>query len=210
MTWWNKEGFGIQPSRKFDFQVKFIVEETDTTQKFTYRVKDLTLPSLQRNIETVLLGNKMVRTEGTVQWQPIKISFYDADLINGIGEEESLAAGLFNTGRFLLPGLNFGEAPDSLAKDSKLALGQIDKSSIKFSQIEIYKFIGKKASLEGVGPGGFPLLVQGKLAQVWTIKSPILTGINFGELDYGSEDTNLITIDLEFDSCTLTTKNITE
>mgnify|MGYP001376169422 FL=1 len=153
----------------------------------------------------------MVRTEGTVQWQPIKISFYDTDLVGGLNtNEESLAAGLFNTGRFLLPGLNFGDVPDSLAKDSKLALGQVENSSIKFSQIEIYKFTGKKEKVVSAGEGLGTAIVSGKLAQVWTIESPILTGINFGDLDYGSEDTNLITIDLEYDSCTLTTQNITD
>lgn len=217
MTWWNTQQTGIQPSRKFDFQVKFIVEEKNTTQKFTYRVKDLTLPSLQRNVETVLIGNKMVRTEGTVQWQPIKISFYDSDLVGNFGaDDESLALGIFNTARFLLTGIDFGDVPDqaTLAKGSKLALAQLDgaenNKSIKFSQIEIYKFIDKKAVIlptsEGIAPGAATVIA--KLAQVWTIKSPILTGINFGELDYGSEDTNLITIDLEYDSCTLTTQNI--
>ena len=219
MTWWNSE-FGIQPSRKFDFQVKFIVEEADTFKKFTYRVKDITLPSLQRNIETVLLGDKMVRTEGTVQWQPIKISFYDSDLVRNFQDnDESLAAGIFNTARFLLSGINFGDTPDltKLGRESKLALAQtIDISggqkSIKFSQIEIYKFIAtKKIPVEGTlgdGSTGFLGFEDGKFTQVWTIKSPVLTGINFGELDYGTEDTNLITIDLEYDSCELTTENI--
>ena len=72
----------------------------------------------------------------------------------------------------------------------------------------LYDFDSVKVVSAGEGLG--TAIVSGKLAQVWTIESPILTGINFGDLDYGSEDTNLITIDLEYDSCTLTTQNITD
>jgi len=209
MTWWLKGGDGIQPSRKFDFKVQFTVILENVSHKLSYRVKDITLPSLQKNIETVYMDGVPLKVEGTVSWQPIKISFYDADLIQADDNTESLATSLFYTAKALLKNsLDFGQdpTPEQLAKMNKLSLLNVSGRNIVFSQIDIYKYIGKNYVALGEGIAGPPQ--QARIAQQWTIFNPILTGVNFGELDYASEDTNLITIDLEYDSCILNKASI--
>ena len=212
MAWWNRIANGVgsilQPSLKFSFKVEFVVFNPDYgSSRISYRVKDVTLPSFQKNVESVLLGNKMVRQEGTIQWQPIKISFYDTDLIEGNARLfESIAFGLFNTGRMLHDdNLDFGYyAESTFGVESALSTVNTDLStnSIVFSSIRIYKLFGQQRSfMAGTDDVGQPNFEEGQHAHVFHISKPILTGINFGDLDYSSEESNLITLDIEYDSC---------
>ena len=216
MAWWNKivngAGSVLQPSLKF----AFTMFDGDNSKKVAYRVKDVTLPSFQRNVDTVLLGSEMVRQEGTIQWQPIKISFYDTDLISAAGAEDSIALGLFNTGRMMHgQDLDFGLFnKDTFPNESKLSLVNTKNRynseagkytpSICFSEITIYKFFGSEVTRTLGQPmvdGSLQGIAFGQHAHVFTIQNPILTGINFGDLDYSSEESNLITIDIEYDRC---------
>tara|TARA_B100001093_G_scaffold455022_1_gene464806 strand:+ start:174 stop:761 length:588 start_codon:yes stop_codon:yes gene_type:complete len=170
--------------------------EIGSTRFFT--VKSVTLPNYGLEIKADLLGQGVQHSPGKGQWEPVTIEFYDYKYrdLDGESSYDSMAHRLFETlarakGKAITGNQNF-----KINSANILQAGE-DKN---LPDITIKKIYGNKYVPLTTG-GSFragPNNYDGAILEAWTLREPILAGIDFGKMDYASEDLNIITMIVQY------------
>jgi len=171
--------------------------------------KRVTLPKYDVEVKEDLVGNVSLYSTGKGTWNPVEIEIYDIKLITGIGINKE--AYMSNAHRV------FGTLVDTKGSEKVTGKGSFDISDgstftelhedgqgqvRKVTEITIEKFYAQRfktaeefsddptlAANMGVGPD-----LDGQISETWTLINPVLKGVDFGTLDYSSEEINTVTM----------------
>lgn len=169
------------------------------------QIKSVTLPNYGLEVKADLLGDTVQHTPGKGQWQPVTIEFYDYKYRkpDGQGSYDSISHRLFETltrakGKSITGNKNF-----KVNKSNILQLSGKD-----LPDIQIKKIYGDKYQRAPSSDGLLDIvkLSGQQVSETWTLKKPILAGIDFGKMDYASEDINIITVMVQYTHAIHTTQ----
>lgn len=168
--------------------------------------KRVTLPKYDVEVKEDLVGNVSLYSTGKGTWNPVEIEIYDIKPITGQGINKE--AYMSNAHRV------FGTLVDT--KGVKKVTGQgsfnisdgstfteLDgdegKQTRRVTQITIEKFYAQRYN-DAPEYEDDPMLAakifgtDGQFSETWTLVNPVLKGVDFGTLDYSSEDINTVTM----------------
>jgi len=171
--------------------------------------KRVTLPKYDVEVKEDLVGNVSLYSTGKGTWNPVEIEIYDIKPITGIGTNKE--AYMSNAHRV------FGTLVDT--KGVKKVTGQgsfnisdgstfteLDgdegKQTRRVTQITIEKFYAQRFTTASEFADDPELAAAiggledsaGQFSETWTLVNPVLKGVDFGTLDYSSEDINTVTM----------------
>jgi predicted porin len=182
MGFWSTEG--AEPKRKYRWTIRFTA-----LGGLSYALKKADKPKGKVNPTTHKYLNHNFNYPGRFEWEDINLTFAsvaqpDATyLINKV---------LINAGYHV---------PKSDGAASATTVGQIVGSNQALSTIGKRKFgtaLGTSFELIQLNP-------EGKEIEVWKVVNPFFTSVNFGDLDYSSEDIVDIQVGVKYDWAQLTT-----
>ena len=174
--------------------------------------KRVTLPKYDVEVKEDLVGNVSLYSTGKGTWNPIEIEIYDIKPITGIGINKE--AYMSNANRV------FGTLVDT--KGARKVTGQgtfnidegstfteLDGNTRRVTQITIEKYYGQRynSAPEFVDDpllGAAVVGTNGQFSEIWTLVNPVLKGVDFGTLDYSSEEINTVTMIFHYEYAYLT------
>lgn len=191
------DGFWTQPQRDPKRKHRFLVVFPNMPNGATWYAKKCKKPKMSVNkTEHKYLGHTF-KYPGSVTWDDVTVTLVDPVSPDAA---QNLAAVIAASG-YVVP-KNFNSVTTISKANATAMLGevqiiQIDESAAGgpgagFSQA--------RDNIGGVIPGGFAV-------EVWTLKNPWLMEVDFGELDYESDDLSEINLTLTYDFATLTSPN---
>lgn len=159
-----------------------------------FQVKSVTLPNYALEIKQDLLGLGVQHTPAKGQWQPVTIEFYDYKYRDSEGEfgYDSIAHRLFET-LCRAKGIAITGNSNFKVNQSNILQSANDK---KLPDIKIKKIYGNKYFR--LTTGGTVRIEDEHISETWTLKEPELQGIDFGKMDYSTEDLNIITMMVQY------------
>jgi len=168
MTWWSNQE--VDPKRKNRFKV-FIDSNLLVT------AVSATKPTVQIEQKEYQMINHVYKFPGIAKWDPISITFVDANGNNNATTEFQTSDMLYkileNTG-YSAPG----------------GSGVPGKSSMVSSAL------GNDVRIAHVTPDGEEI-------ETWTLHNPIITKLSWGDLNYGEDGLVQYTMDIAYDWATL-------
>jgi hypothetical protein len=194
MFWANQDKFNILELKKKNF---FVANFSNTTNfnwdgeanesKISFLVKKINLPSLNIPFER-LHGNQFVHYfhVGEVNWEPITITF--VDVLPNIQNETTVPNWKKMFYNYLTNNLI-----TELNRTSMLDLATFCEE-IKISSYATYLNADKTRQLNSIEDRKKGEDNRESVAEDFIIKRPKITKIDFGSLDYGSDEANEISI----------------
>lgn len=171
-----------------------------------YQIKSITLPNYGLEIKADLLGDTVQHTPAKGQWQPLTIEFYDYKYRDPDGQTsyDSISHRLFETltrakGKSITGNDQFKVYQDNLFQTGKNTL---------LPDIRIKKIYGDKYQRTPSSDGLLDLnkLSGQQVSETWILKKCTLAGVDFGKVDYTSEDINIITVMVQYSNAIHTTQ----
>ena len=159
----------MDPKRQFRFVLQFPTALIGTEIP-EYVIKTVTKPKVTISSVPHTYLDHEFKYPGRVTWDPISITLVDPGTNN-----EDMAVSLIN--KLGLSGYSYPTTNDR----SKISLSK-EKANTAVGQVDIVQ-----------------LNADGKQTEVWTLHNPFLTSIDFGSLDYSSDELSEITIELVYD-----------
>lgn len=219
MTWWGNSLNG--KSRNPKFKNKFFIEFG--TGGTLWHVKSVSKPSVTIEKKEYTMINHSYNYPGIPKWDPITIKFVDAygwgnsnvgpgnlEVSNAdisVGErlwEMLLATGYVNPA-------NKASALDTLVKvvspekaaTVSLAFGNV----LKIHQMNNHFMYDDRGTTQRTGDSGVARFPEGddrryfvnETQDVWTLYNPIITKIQWGDLDYGDDTMVECTLEIAYD-----------
>ena len=175
-----------------------------------YQIRSITLPNYGLEIKADLLGDTVQHTPAKGQWQPVTIEFYDYKYRDPDGQTsyDSISHRLFET---LTRAKGKSITGNDQFKVYQANLFQTGKDTL-LPDIRIKKIYGDKyeraSTTEAIvtgAPGAFKLSGQ-QVSETWILKKCTLAGVDFGKMDYASEDINIITVMVQYSNAIHTTQ----
>tara|TARA_Y100000296_G_C5108094_1_gene223640 strand:- start:69 stop:674 length:606 start_codon:yes stop_codon:yes gene_type:complete len=173
---------GFQPKRSFRFLVNF----TNLTD-MSFMVKTATKPNYTIKGTTHSILNHKFKFPGVVEWADVTIDFIDAVEPN-VGSKFYNA--LLNAG-YVEP-MGYGDLVTGITKvQSTSALGEVRIKQLDGGGILLPV---------GVDPGeAIGAVDDTRIVEEWTLKNAWLNKVDFGKLDYSSEDLLSISATITYD-----------
>lgn len=177
----NAEANGFEPKRQFRFLVSFsqfsnLQLMATKAEKPSYEISGVT--------EHRVL-NHTFKFPGVVTWKDVKITFIDA-------MDPNTGSKFWNALQ------NAGYIPPTEA--SSLATGVTKISSTAaLGQVKIQQLDGGSILLPGDGDAQFTTAGSTNIREEWVLKNAFIKGVNWGALDYGTDDIVNIEVDLTYD-----------
>ena len=196
MTFWTARNIATQ--KPFNFYVEFVIDDITYV---AWEVKSVQLPTFGQEIITDEYGDIRETTEGVKIWNSFKIELYDLvgityteeNGIKGFWEvKNSKASTAFTISQWI------SSEEGNFAGHAVIpGAGQFDSISNRWgittkpTQVNIYKIYTNK-KLPSDKPNE-----SSKYVNKWTITRPILEQVDFGQLDYSSEEPMIISITMK-------------
>lgn len=190
MTFWTARNVATQ--QPFNFYVEF---KTKNHIYVAWEVKNVQLPTFGQEIIIDDYGNEKEYSKGPIQWNSFKIDLYDLagityreeNGIKGFWEVDNLKTSTsFTISQWIsdTPGFEEHAVPN---KDASTVANRWNITVVP-KEICIYKiYTNKKLPSDEETESS-------KFVNKWTIKNPVIEQVDFGQLDYSSEDPVLISI----------------
>jgi len=170
----------MDPKRQFRFVLQFPTAVVGTKIP-EYVIKTVTKPKVTITSTPHTYLDHEFKFPGRVTWDPISITLVDPGSTN-----EDMAQSLMNK-----LGLSGYKYPGTNAV-SKISLSK-EKASVAVGRVDIVQ-----------------LNAEGKQTEVWSLHNPFLTSIDFGSLDYSSDELSEISIELVYDWAVLNGSSASE
>ena len=190
MTFWNQPKF--QPKSKSRFLLTLGGELFIT-------VKSVSKPKLTIESQEYRMINHFYKFPTLAKWEPI-----DIVLVDGYGEDPDTQNSSLNTAAFLAAlSSRIGYINNDLDRVDINANNLVDKY-----QSNDYDSITKKDSavaFSSNGKSGDPVIKiqqvnsNGKLIEEWSLFNPIIKSLDWGDLQYGSDDHVEYKLNLDYD-----------
>jgi hypothetical protein len=176
---------GFQPKRQFRFLVTF-----SELSDMSYMVKSTAKPSYSIEATTHSVLNHKFKFPGVVSWEDIEVTFIDAvDPNTG----SKFYSALLNSG-YVAP-----------VSEAALTTG-ITKvgTTSTIGEVRIKQLDGGGVILPaGADPGEVIGAIDStNIVEEWTLKNAFIKSVNFGDLDYGSEELVTVSVGLTYDYAT--------
>jgi len=170
---WNQ--VNMDPKRQFRFVLRFptAVKGMKIPE---YVIKTVTKPKITISSIPHSYIDHEFKFPGRVTWDPISLTLVDP---GGKDAANDMAVSIMN--KLGWSGYQYPVGPEV----AKITLSK-EQASTAVGEVEIVQ-----------------LDSGGKETEVWTLKSPFLTSIDFGSLDYSSDELSEITLELTYDWATL-------
>ena len=194
MTFWKSNNVATQ--KPYSFFVEF---QRYGNSYVAWEAKSVKLPSYGQEIFTDLAGNRHVSSEGASQWTSFTIDIYD---LIGIEYEPPNSPFLTQTNRNKWKGLNNSSEKSTsfsilnwFSKKGMISLEDSTSDNSKTNthweinrlpnKITIYKIYTGRVKTKDI-----PLHLTNK----WEINNPTLETVDFGQLDYSSEEPVVVSL----------------
>ena len=176
---------GFQPKRSFRFLINFT-----ELSNMSFMVKTAKKPAYSIKAAEHSVLNHKFKFPGKVAWEDVTVEFVDA-IDPNVGSKFYNA--LLNAG-YVNP-ISEGALLTGITKvQSTSALGEV-----RIKQLDG----GGVILPPGVDPGAIPGLIDNtRIVEEWTLKNAWLTKVDFGKLDYNSEDLISISTTITYDFAT--------
>ena len=211
MTFWTARNIATQ--KPFNFYVEFLIDEKSYV---AWEVKSVQLPTFGQEIITDEYGNIKETSAGAKIWNSFKIDLYD--LVGITYKEENGIKGFWEVDdtkastAFTISQWISSEGGNFAGHAINPNLGPLDVINnrwgitVRPTQVNIYKiYTSKKLPSDNAEESS-------KYVNKWTINKPILEQVDFGQLDYSSEEPMIISITMKPEqsegSVTITTQTI--
>ena len=168
MTWWSNQE--VDPKRKNRFKV-FI------DSKLLVTAVSVTKPAVNIESKEYQMVNQMYNYPGIAKWDPISITFVDANGSNNVANEYKTSDNLWN----ILTNSGYS-SPVGNASPGKSKM--------------VSKSLGNDARIVHITSDGEEI-------EKWTLHNPIITKLSWGELDYGDDGMVQYSMDIKYDWATL-------
>lgn len=164
MTFWSNAG--VEPARKYAFQVKFIdaSEEDAVYEKLSFLAKSVNKPTVETEVNEYKLINQIKKFPSIPKWNDITIK-----LIDSVQHEisETLLKLMFGQD---------GKSPPVVESWNANAISKYKTSNGESNEIT----------------NNFVLVIdqlsaEGDVVSTWEFKNPFIKSINYGELDYSDD-----------------------
>ena len=166
-------------------------------------VKSVTLPQYNIQVNEDLTGRTPQYSPGKGTWNPVTIVLYDHKRRTSDGLEGYLSVShkVFGT-------LVHAKKSSVITGNSAYRLSTKnsffneepaaeDSSERKLPEIKIHKIYGNKFmpfGIDDIGVGVGTFRTGGHLRETWTLKEPVLQGVDFGTMDYSNSELSTITM----------------
>lgn len=194
MSFWNDTT--PEPLRQYRW---YIVFNNNGLNENRYALKSCDKPSFDVNITEHILLNNVYKYPGVLKWKPINVKMASTRNRNG---QLSLSSVLQN---FVM---NIGGyQPNNTATEETVGavIDVFATTEVLTRPFLLNPGISKTFSSL---PLGFKLDIKqidgdGKTIETWTLHNPFISNIDYGKLDYGSEEIVDINFTLNYDYATL-------
>lgn len=184
MSFWNDTY--PEPLRQYRWYINFTDEGLNANE---YALKSCDKPSFDINVTEHVLLNNVHKFPGVLKWKPINVKMVSTISTKG---ELSLPSVLQN---FIMK--VGGYQPNNRVKEGEREFSLNPGISKTFSS---YPF-GSSLELIQIDDAGNKI-------ETWTLHKPFITNIDYGKLDYSSEEMVDITFTLNYDYATLVSSNL--
>jgi len=163
--------------------------------------KRVTLPKYDVEVKEDLVGNVSLYSTGKGTWNPVEIELYDIKLTpipNGKWNKDSYMSNAHKVFGTLVDtkGVKKVTGQGSFNISDGSTFTELDGDTRRVTQITIEKFYGNK-TVEKKFPDKEKKtknVIDGQYSEMWTLVNPVLKGVDFGTLDYSSEEINTVTM----------------
>ena len=164
--------------QKHQFKLEFVSEDGEAffDSDIIWYAKSVTRPTAELNTTEYQIGNHKFTYPGVVAWSDVEVVLTDVVDTNGFGTTASKMLDMLKGYGYTTPDEN------EAAVFGKLQSGR------KLGEIHIHQEVAEDEQF---------ILTR------WTLHNPYPKTINFGQLDYSSEDEVEITITFAYDYATL-------
>ena len=180
MAFWKT---GVDIRQKHQFKLEFVSEDGEPffDSDIIWYAKSVSRPTAELNTTEYQIGNHKFTYPGVVVWSDVEIVLTDVVDLSGFGTTTRKMLEMLKGYGYTTP--NESEA----AVFGKLQSGR------KLGQILIHSFITEEEDAQELLP----------MHTTWTLHNPYPKTINFGQLDYSSEEEVEIAITFAYDYATL-------
>lgn len=187
MSFWNDTA--PEPLRQYRW---YIVFNNNGLNENRYALKSCDKPSFDVNVTEHILLNNVYKYPGVLKWKPINVKMASTRNRNG---QLSLSSVLQN---FVM---NIGGyQPNNTVTEETVVSEEVLNRSVLLNP-------GISKTFSSL-PLGFELNIkqidgEGGAIETWTLHNPFISNIDYGKLDYGSEEIVDINFTLNYDYATL-------
>jgi|688.fasta_scaffold42340_2 hypothetical protein len=197
MSFWNE--LNPEPLRQYRWYINFTDEGLNANQ---FALKSCDKPSFDINVTEHILLNSVHKYPGILKWKPINVKMASVRSRKG---ELSLPSVLQN---FIMK--VGGYQPNNGTQQAAKASGETTEPTNVAKNIDTLN-PGITKTFSSL-PFGFSLqLIQidgaGREAEVWTLINPFITNIDYGKLDYASEEIVEVAFTINYDYATVDSKD---
>ena len=207
MSFWDKT---FIPQKKTTWRIIFGGDSQDVV----YQAKSVTLPKYGSQVFEDLVGKKIRKSLGAVTWQPITVVI--ADIVELWGNKTTINNYSESTAMSVFLSMIETEmsSPSGYQKPSTEDRAFYDFSYVKIQKIyaSVHNTPGDhgeeviKAYTAMENKPSNPAVLQ--VVEEWELIRPKLESVDFGDLNYSSDEHNEISITIQYDECKYDTTEI--
>lgn len=207
MAFWTNRESPLIPQQKNKF---YVVIGADA-QRHAFWVNKTNLPGYSYPVDKTQYGTGQIHVaNGTPKWNEIQMELYDYRAAQ-TDSSNSFTNGGYTEGQkwflktvYSLKSQLFSDKAGTRKALAGAFAGKVNKynnAQGMIATIDIYKF-----NFNAINRPGNQENHKKTLTDVWTLHGPILKDINWGDLDYNSDDINKIQVTFAYDYATLEQK----
>lgn len=179
MTWWsNASDSGLQLKQRYNFKLYL--------ESFVYTAKSADRPKASVEVKSYQLINHNYKYPGIVTWDPINVTIVDFENIEG---------GTLNTKSIWEALGKSGYSPPDGTSGNLREYPYLTTPAKNLFGSETFK--GQPVKIETIDN-------DGKAIETWELYNPIISKIDWGSHEYGSDEGIEISLTIEYDYAKLT------
>lgn len=174
MTFWSVKGGGIEPSRKYAFNVKILSIDNEKKNEFSFLAKSANKPTVETDVNEYKLINQINKFPTIPKWNDITIRYVDDGAIS-----KKMLEFMFGKGQ---------SSPTS----NNWKANAISKYKSEGGVVNNFKLVIEQ------------LNSLGKPRSTWEFENPFIRSINNGDLDYSDDGFVEVEVVIAYDFAYLT------